>query len=671
MFSDLVLQVLDPSWDVAPHRHQLAEFSGRGIHLDIKETPNQYEISADLPGVTKEQAKLEVKDHVLTISYERKFEQKNENETYHRMERFQGTAARSIRLPRNCDEEKVEAKFNNGVLNVTIPKIPEPQAKNITVNEQYVSFTVALKLRNVVRLKKQFLAVSDPKSSVYGIYQTLEQVNDQFGASPEDRLKVISYLKRIPFSLVDASAHNFVNVKASLLNVERFFDTKLSLVKHVSHLSSPGVIRADELIVFPPDIAPLVAFTSLNSPVHMKPLRANELEPQISDSVTASQSVYNVSASGGNNDVIIGFKAVCSDGELNNMNPPCSNTSGVPLPTFSSSVMSYSVAGEPTLNQPLQFDISYGSVYCAYPKNLLPCNGNQTLGGAGCTCYAKYRLVFNGLGQFYSNSDLAAFLSLSGLPTASIPESQARNITHHTFLSLSLIGTEQVFGDLPDDQSNPRGEAQLDVEYIMVRPPMSISGHRGFLAYLTYVTNQTNPSLVQSLSYGDVEAPWQVSVVEKYLALNQSLPPPGYFNSTGRAYPDVSTACGVGSSIETVNCCQYSFAAAPGWDAVTGLGSPNFEILTNLIVVPAAASTVIVKNTTLVEYTTIVNNSAVVDNSNNSYIKPIALAAVVMSALSLIVLLAAGLVFIVYWKTIFGKDEIHESSENLLHTRGA
>jgi hypothetical protein len=45
----------------------------------------------------------------------------------------------------------------------------------------------------------------------------------------------------------------------------------------------------------------------------------------------------------------------------------------------------------------------------------------------------------------------------------------------------------------------------------------------------------------------------------------------------------------VGSSIETVNCCENSFAASPGWDAVTGLGSPNFQVLSNLVLNNATA----------------------------------------------------------------------------------
>ena len=48
-------------------------------------------------------------------------------------------------------------------------------------------------------------------------------------------------------------------------------------------------------------------------------------------------------------------------------------------------------------------------------------------------------------------------------------------------------------------------------------------------------------------------------------------------------------ACGVGSSIETANCCEQSFHASSGWDAVTGLGSPNFNVIANLVLNNATA----------------------------------------------------------------------------------
>jgi tripeptidyl-peptidase-1 len=103
-------------------------------------------------------------------------------------------------------------------------------------------------------------------------------------------------------------------------------------------------------------------------------------------------------------------------------------------------------------------------------------------------------------GEFYSNSDLVEFLTLSGLPNASIP-------------------VENVYGDLDNDQASPGGEAQLDVEYIMALAPQadtffySFSDlnpydpiNEGFLSYLTYVGNQQHPPLVHSLSYGDQES---------------------------------------------------------------------------------------------------------------------------------------------------------------------
>jgi len=77
------------------------------------------------------------------------------------------------------------------------------------------------------------------------------------------------------------------------------------------------------------------------------------------------------------------------------------------------------------------------------------------------------------------------------------------------------------------------------------------------------------------------------------LAYNQ--PPMGFIApflyqiaaTNPQAFNDIVTgdnACGVGSSLETAPCCTYAFAASPGWDAVTGLGSPNFQIISNLVI---------------------------------------------------------------------------------------
>ena len=418
--------------------------------------------------------------------------------------------------------------------------------------------------------------------------------------------------------------------------------------------------------------------------------------------------------------------------------------------------------------------------------------------------------------EFYSMTDLSKFFALSGLPNATIPP-------------------ENVYGNLPNNYSDPGGEAQLDVEYIMALAPgaetyfYSMSNYNpfdgknhtneGFLAYLTYVSRQTNPPLVHSLSYGDNEADvfnvsnpnaiayaeacdqafmtlgmrgltfvfssgddgigssiirddvdaacqhavpewpasspyvtavgatqltdkylpvcgmnyappdafpglpqtsqlvaectgtaettctsvmggvitsgggfsnvhnrtaWQEKAVSEYLsaANYQSYPPLYYFNSYGRGYPDVATygsnyfiyldnrvtresgtsasapvfaamvtlwndlrfaygmppmgfiapflyqiydehpeafndivtgnnACGAGAYLNSLHCCEYSFAASPGWDAVTGLGSPNFETISNLVINPDTYYP------TLGAYPDGTSSTTYIDNSNN------------------------------------------------------
>jgi len=102
--------------------------------MDIKETPTAYEIQAEMPGVKKEEATIEINDHVLTISCERKEETQKDTDSYHRIERFRGTASRSIRLPKDVDEEKVSAMYEHGVLYIQISKTPKAGARSVNIN---------------------------------------------------------------------------------------------------------------------------------------------------------------------------------------------------------------------------------------------------------------------------------------------------------------------------------------------------------------------------------------------------------------------------------------------------------------------------------------------------------------------------------------------------------
>ncbi len=91
------------------------------IRADIRETEKEYVVDAELPGVEKENIKLDLRDDVLTISVEHNQEINDERENYIRKERRVGKFSRSFHVE-NVKNEAVTAKYNNGVLTVTLPK---------------------------------------------------------------------------------------------------------------------------------------------------------------------------------------------------------------------------------------------------------------------------------------------------------------------------------------------------------------------------------------------------------------------------------------------------------------------------------------------------------------------------------------------------------------------
>src|SRR5207244_1262166 len=94
---------------------ELMRFAEWAPAVDIKETPEEYLIKAELPGVDKNDVKVTIKDSVLTLSGERKLEKEDKGEKYHRIERGHGTFMRSFTLPVEIDEKKLIADYKGGV----------------------------------------------------------------------------------------------------------------------------------------------------------------------------------------------------------------------------------------------------------------------------------------------------------------------------------------------------------------------------------------------------------------------------------------------------------------------------------------------------------------------------------------------------------------------------
>jgi HSP20 family protein len=99
-------------------------------NVDWKETPTEHVFKADLPGLRKEEVQVQVEDvRTLSISGQRKKEEVQKTDTWHRVERSSGHFMRKFRVPENAQLEHITAKVENGVLTVVVPKAEKKTAK--------------------------------------------------------------------------------------------------------------------------------------------------------------------------------------------------------------------------------------------------------------------------------------------------------------------------------------------------------------------------------------------------------------------------------------------------------------------------------------------------------------------------------------------------------------
>lgn len=103
--------------------------------IDVKDTGKEIVIEAELPGVTDKDIAVTFADGVLTIKGEKKSQREEKKDDYYMSERSFGSFERSLALPEGIDDGAIEARFDKGVLHVTVPKKPEAvkQQKNIEI----------------------------------------------------------------------------------------------------------------------------------------------------------------------------------------------------------------------------------------------------------------------------------------------------------------------------------------------------------------------------------------------------------------------------------------------------------------------------------------------------------------------------------------------------------
>ncbi len=120
-------------WDVWPE----LDLFPRGFGAtDVSEDENNLTFKVDMPGIEPDDIDIQARAGTLTVRTERSSEKEEKKKTYHRVERSYGGFCRSFQLPSSVDPSKVEAKYENGVLMMNVPKTEESKAKKIKIKSK-------------------------------------------------------------------------------------------------------------------------------------------------------------------------------------------------------------------------------------------------------------------------------------------------------------------------------------------------------------------------------------------------------------------------------------------------------------------------------------------------------------------------------------------------------
>ena len=104
--------------------------------FDISETEKEYVIAGEIPGIDVKDLKVTLTDGIVTIKGEKKKEQEEKEENYHRVERHYGSFERSFRLPDGIKTKELDAQYKDSILKLTLPKAEVSEVKKIEVKEK-------------------------------------------------------------------------------------------------------------------------------------------------------------------------------------------------------------------------------------------------------------------------------------------------------------------------------------------------------------------------------------------------------------------------------------------------------------------------------------------------------------------------------------------------------
>lgn len=115
-------------------RGESGNIAGFAPSLNTREDENGYYVELDLPGVKKEDINIDINKNTVTISGERKTKEEVKEENYYKLESFYGKFQRSFLLPDNVNPDDIKATFENGVLELTLPKSDVKESKRVEIS---------------------------------------------------------------------------------------------------------------------------------------------------------------------------------------------------------------------------------------------------------------------------------------------------------------------------------------------------------------------------------------------------------------------------------------------------------------------------------------------------------------------------------------------------------